>query len=126
MLARVRASMGAEPLEVILAAGRALPESYRDWPPARMIQFVRLRLGFTQQELARKAGLAPSQISRLEGGKDCLLSTWARAYNALGVAVRIGPESDLTVEELVRSAAEGRPQYARPATLRPHGPWFRS
>lgn len=124
MLARARAAMGPEPLEEILGAGKSLPEDYRTWPPARMLQFVRCRLKFTQHELACKAGLAPSQISRLEAGKDCLLSTWTRAYAALGVELRLMPVSTKTADELELLAAETRDPYENRRSLRPHGPWF--
>ena len=125
LIARVRAEMGPEPLEIIFKIGSAIPEDYRAWPPARMVQFIRCRLGLTQHELASKAGLAPSQLSRLEGGKDCLLSTWARVYAALGMNFCVLPLTGLTIAELERRAAEVRSPYARAPSLRPHGPWFR-
>ena len=39
-------------------------------------------LHFTQAELAQKAGLAQSQVSRVEAGADALLSTRLRVYSA--------------------------------------------
>lgn len=121
--ARVRAAMGPEPLDILLSSVRTLPESCRNWPSPRLFQWIRFRLGFTQQELARRAGLAPSQISRLEAGRDCLFSTWTRAYAAMGLDVRLIPASLETAEQLEAKSPAGRPE-GRPS-LRPHGPWFR-
>jgi DNA-binding XRE family transcriptional regulator len=125
MVARVRAQMGPEPFEVMLQVQAALPVMCRVWPPERLFQFLRCRLGLTQHELAHKAGLAPSQITRLEGGRDCLLSTWRRAYAALGLELSLLPLSGLSIVELEERAAGGRPSVARPPSLRPHGPWFK-
>lgn len=115
ILERVRRSMGPEPVELLLKAGGEAPVELRSWPPERMFQYLRCRLRFTQLELAQKAGLTQSQVSRVESGADCLLSTWTRAYAAMGFELRLLPTSGMGVEELEKSAEAGRP----------HGHWLR-
>ncbi|MDO8757130.1 MAG: helix-turn-helix domain-containing protein [Elusimicrobiota bacterium] len=110
ILARVRRAMGPEMAEVLLSWGKAGPVECRQWPPAMMFQHLRCRLRFSQAELARKAGLTQSQVSRIESGADCLLSTWARAYAALGFELKLLPSSHESIEELERRAEEGRPR----------------
>jgi transcriptional regulator with XRE-family HTH domain len=115
ILEGVRRSMGPEPVELVLRAGVEAPVELRSWPAERMFQYLRCRFRFTQLELAQKAGLTQSQVSRVESGADCLLSTWARAYAAMGFELRLLPASGMGVEELERSAEAGRP----------HGHWLR-
>lgn len=110
ILESVKRSMGPEPVELLLKAGIAAPAELRSWPPERMFQYLRCRFRFTQLELARKAGLTQSQVSRVESGADCLLSTWVRAYAAMGFELRLLPASEMGVEELERNAETGRPQ----------------
>lgn len=123
ILERVRRSMGPEPVERLLKAGGEAPVELRSWPPERMFQYLRCRLRFTQLELAQKAGLTQSQVSRVESGADCLLSTWTRAYAAMGFELRLLPTSGMGVEELEKRAEAGRPhghclrQRARPRRL---------
>lgn len=107
--ARIRRDMGPEMAEQLLALGKTGPAEFQKWPPAMMFQHLRCRLRFSQAELARKAGLTQSQVSRIESGADCLLSTWARAYAALGFELKLMPSSNESVEELERRAEEGRP-----------------
>lgn len=110
ILESVNRSMGPEPVELLLKAGADAPAELRSWPPERMFQYLRCRFRFTQLELARKAGLAQSQVSRVESGADCLLSTWVRAYAAMGFELRLLPATGMGIEELERSAEAGRPQ----------------
>lgn len=119
----VRSAMGPEVVELLLKSGEAAPPELRQWPPERMFQYLRCRFTFTQLELAKKAGLTQSQVSRMESGADCLLSTWIRAYAAMGFELRLLPASNATVEDLERRSETGRPeghwlrQRARPRRL---------
>lgn len=107
-----------------LLAAKA-PRMILEWPVARAFQFARLRLKLSQDELAERACLTQAQISRLEAGKDCLLSTWSRAYAALGFDLKLLPMTGMT-EDALRERANGiRFRDHRPRSLRPHGPWFR-
>lgn len=123
MLARVGLSMGPEVLELLLKSAETEPRELRGWPPERMFQYLRCRLRFTQGELAQKAGLTQSQVSRVESGADCLLSTWTRVYAAMGFELHLLPAAAASVVELERRAEEGRPeghwlrQRARPRRL---------
>ena len=110
ILERIRQSMGPEILELMLKTAEGAAPQLREWPPERVFQYVRCRLGFTQEELARKAGLAQSQVSRLESGSDCLLSAWARAYGAMRFELHLLPSSNEAIEELEARAEVGRPQ----------------
>jgi len=115
ILDSVRRALGPEPVELLLKSGGDAPVELRSWPPERMFQYLRCRLSFTQLELARKAGLTQSQVSRVESGADCLLSTWTKVYAAMGFELRLLPISGMGVEELARNAEAGRP----------HGHWLR-
>lgn len=110
ILNRVRRDMGPEMAERLLALGKTGPREFQQWPPAMMFQHLRCRLRFSQAELARKAGLTQSQVSRIESGADCLLSTWTRAYAALGFELKLMPSSNEAIEELERRAEVGRPR----------------
>ena len=123
ILESVRRSMGPEPVELLLKSGGEAPVELRSWPPERMFQYLRCRLRFTQLELARKAGLTQSRVSRVESGADCLLSTWTKVYAAMGFELHLLPASAMGIEELEKRAEEGRPdghwlrQRARPRRL---------
>lgn len=110
ILGRVRAAMGPEVVELLLKSSETAPPELREWPPERMFQYLRCRFSFTQLELAKKAGLTQSQVSRMESGADCLLSTWTRVYAAMGFELKLLPAGKASVEELERHAELGRPQ----------------
>lgn len=95
----------ADDLELLLNAGKKLPADWRSHSVQRNFQSIRCRLRFTQEELALKAGLTQSQISRVESGADALVSTWTRVYKAMGFQL-----------VLVRSNARGAREARRGRT----------
>ncbi|MDR2142620.1 MAG: helix-turn-helix domain-containing protein [Deltaproteobacteria bacterium] len=48
---------------------------------------VRLNLMYSRSELARKAGVSPMTIERLEKGEDCRLDTKRKILLALGLSI---------------------------------------
>ncbi len=124
-LAAAAAALGPEIHEVVLEAARRLPPEVRDWPAPRLIQFTRLRLDLRQIDLARASGMAQSQVSRLEAQEDCLLSTWRKAYAAMGFRLLLVPYADTPFQAIVEDARKLIPDDRSRKSLRPHGPWFR-
>ena len=112
-----------DPLDEVLRAARALPSWWRRKPVEEGFLSLRCHLQYTQDEVAARSGLAQSIVSRLEGGGDALLSTWTRAYAAMGFELLLVPVSSLTARGLRDAAEAGRPpgswvyQRAKP---RPH------
>ncbi|MDE2141346.1 MAG: helix-turn-helix domain-containing protein [Elusimicrobia bacterium] len=49
-----------------------------------ILRDLRMTLGYSHRELARRSGLDAALICRMEAGKECLLSTYERAAEALG------------------------------------------
>ena len=60
---------------------------------------VRQRSGLSQQEVANKAKVTQQQLSKLENGANCNVSTFLKVCNALGVSVEL--EMPELVEEPV-------------------------
>ncbi len=50
---------------------------------------VRQYLGLSQQEVAKKAKITQQQLSKLEHGANCNVSTFLKVCNALGVIVEL-------------------------------------
>jgi DNA-binding XRE family transcriptional regulator len=76
MLGRIATAMGVEPDEFVADIGmfKSKPQAYR------------LRAGLSRQQLAEKAGVTESCVSRVEmGDRDCLAFTAACLSKALGV-----------------------------------------
>lgn len=115
---------GPEPFDELMGAARGLPVWWRDKSPADGFVALRRRFQFTQDEVAERSGLAQSLLSRLEGGGDARLSTWRRAYAAMGFELLLLPVCACSARELEAIAEARRPpgswirQRARP---RPHG-----
>ena len=103
-------NMGRDELEDLLKLGASLPAHWRNWPPERCLEYLRCRLEFTQAELATKAALVQSLVSRIEGGAPALLTTWTKLFKAMGFDLVLLPVSALSIEELKKRAEEGRPQ----------------
>ena len=113
IIARAREKYGPGPFESVLEAARALPEDWRRWSAGESFQFLRCELRFTQEELAEKAGLAQSQVSRAESGADARLSTWQKIYAAMGFRLLLVPLTDRTLGALEVLAERGRPRGSR-------------
>ena len=58
---------------------------------------IRKRLGLSRQEVADRAQVTRHQLSNLERGADCNVSTFLKVCNALGVIVEL--ETPEFVEE---------------------------
>lgn len=56
---------------------------------ARVLRSARERLGWSQEHLARKAGLSLRTVVRAEGGADVSGPTMVHLCQALGVKVRV-------------------------------------
>lgn len=101
--------MGPTLLDRLLEASAALPAEFARLPRARALRWLRMRLGFKQTELAERSGVSQSQISRIEGGGDALMSTWAALFEAMGLELRLAPASALGGEELCAALRRSRP-----------------
>jgi DNA-binding XRE family transcriptional regulator len=55
--------------------------------PSNNVQQIRERLMMSKAELARKAGLSPLTIDRIEAGRPCRLDTKRRVLLALDLRV---------------------------------------
>lgn len=96
---RAAALFGPDPLEKVLRLAGELPP---DWcvRPERDLDMFRHRFGLRQRDLARFAGLTRTQVVRLEGGRDALLSTLRKAYAALGFELLLVPRAAVPLEAL--------------------------
>jgi hypothetical protein len=79
------------PYERLEAFAAALPQLLRHWPEGRWFSQIRCVFRMSQERIGRLSGLHPSVVSRLEGSRDARLSTWRRAYDALGFDVILLP-----------------------------------
>lgn len=50
----------------------------------KQLKAIRAMAGITQKELAARADVTQKQISLIEGGKDCCISTLRRLLNEMG------------------------------------------
>lgn len=50
----------------------------------KQLKAIRAMAGITQKELAARADVTQKQISFIEGGKDCCISTLRRLLNEMG------------------------------------------
>jgi len=61
----------------------------QELPVGAILKQARLAAGWTQRELAHRAGVHQPQIARLERGEDVLVSLLARVARPLGIAPRL-------------------------------------
>ena len=104
---------GPNPYDVLSEWTNAAPGPWKDMTPGRMLIVLRCHLRVTQDEVAKQGGLTQSQVSRLEGDEDALMSTWRRVYAALGFNVLLMPTSALDWDKLERRAERMRPARRR-------------
>ena len=50
----------------------------------KQLKAIRAMAGITQKELSARADVTQKQISLIEGGKDCCISTLRRLLNEMG------------------------------------------
>ncbi|MDR1086455.1 MAG: helix-turn-helix domain-containing protein [Deltaproteobacteria bacterium] len=55
--------------------------------PKNALKQIRERLMYSRSELARKAGVSPMTIERLENGEPCRLDTKRKVLLALGLPI---------------------------------------
>jgi len=58
---------------------------------------TREHLGFSQKEVAKRAKITQQQLSKLENGINCTVTTFLKVCNALGIKVEL--ESPRTVHK---------------------------
>jgi transcriptional regulator with XRE-family HTH domain len=69
------------------------------------IRAARQALGWTQDDLARRAGVAPRTIHAVEKGRHCRQETKRRILSALGVPWDLRDEYFVAVKRVRRPAA---------------------
>lgn len=110
--------------ELYEAFVKGLPPRWRELPPYEQFERLRCLVTITQDQVARRAGLHQSAVSKLEGGRDSKLSTWRKAYDAMGFDLILLPIPRGTAAELRKLAATDRAtrrwwrQHARPRRRR--------
>lgn len=64
-----------------------------DWSPQELLRRLRMMRGWTQQQLAEKAGLVQSNVARAESDTDVRWSTIQKLVEAMGcrLELRIRP-----------------------------------
>lgn len=102
-----------DPYEELSSWARGMPAPWKGMSPGRALIVLRSHLHVTQGETAGRGGLTQSQVSRLEGDEDALLSTWRRVYSALGFEVLLVPKPLGSWDELERRAEGMRPPLRR-------------
>lgn len=58
---------------------------------AVQVQEVRQELGLSQQDVAKRANVTQQQLSRVENGANCNLTTLLKVCRALGLRVELEP-----------------------------------
>lgn len=75
------------------------PPEWESWTPQETLLSRRRFAGLSQQEAGRRAGLAQSEVSRFEAGRDARWSTLDRLAHAL--------DCDLVIRLKPRDPAKG-------------------
>ena len=72
---------------------KAYPEEKRRLGLAIKIAEYRQKQGISQTELARRSGISPQQLSKLERGENCNFNTFLKVCNSLGYDIFLSPRA---------------------------------
>ena len=79
-----------------------------------LIRSARRRKGLSSKELAKFAGMAPSNLSRLESDRsDVRISTVLRVLDAMGLTLDVVPAPTADIDDVRRRMEEGAARLAR-------------
>lgn len=78
----------------LLSYAEQVPKNWAAWPINRCLWYLRKRSRLTQAQLAKKAGIARSQLARFESGHDLRLASLRRIFAALEFGLILLPRSD--------------------------------
>lgn len=116
----LKARLGPNPYDELFALAALLPAPWRGMRPDAVFESLRCRLNFTQDEVGIKGGMTQNQVSRIEGGFDARMSTWKKAFSAMGFDIFLLPMPRGPMRRLEALAERCRPanhflrQRARP------------
>lgn len=89
-------------LNRLVSYGMKAPEGTDSLPVHSTIKILRLGLGMTQAQLAKRAGLVQSHLARIELGQvDLQISTLQKILRALYCEPMLLPKFKITPEEIV-------------------------
>jgi|SRR3954447_3820588 hypothetical protein len=74
---------------VVKGAGDGAPRGKNGRAPVMNLRALRESVGRTQNEIARKASISQSQLSRVEARRDHLISTLRRYVEGLGGTIEV-------------------------------------
>lgn len=87
-------------------ASRA-PQGAEQFSPSGLIMLMRVQLGMTQAQLAKRCGMTQSHVANIELGKvDAQVGTLRRLMNALNCRLIVAPLPEKSVEDILRAQAE--------------------
>ncbi len=78
----------------------------------RRLELARRQRGFSQEELAQRAGVGVATLRRIEDGKDARLGSWLRLFAALDLVTAVElllPEEQRSPMADVRGKRRRRP-----------------
>ena len=82
------------------------PEGAGEYSVQSLIKLMRVRLGMTQAQLAKRSGLTQSHIANIEcGNVDVQWGTLQRIFKAMKSSLIIAPILEVGLEEIIRTQA---------------------
>lgn len=82
------------------------PEGAGDYAVGGLLRTMRVRLGMTQAQLAKRCGLTQSHVANVEAGKvDAQWGTLAKMFAALRCRLVPAPMPEGGIEEMLRAQA---------------------